>query len=81
MAQMIIRNLDDEIKRRLKRRASEHGISMEAEVRQILANALTEEKTSQPGLGSAISSRFEKIGLDQEELPELRGQAISPMDL
>ncbi|MCP4285623.1 MAG: toxin-antitoxin system, partial [Gammaproteobacteria bacterium] len=37
MAQVVVRNLDEEIKKRLKQRADEHGISMEAEIRLILA--------------------------------------------
>ena len=40
MAQVLIRDLDDEIKRKLKKRAKLHGISMEAEARLILANVL-----------------------------------------
>lgn len=32
-AQVIVRNLDDDIKQRLKKRAAAHGISMEAEIR------------------------------------------------
>lgn len=80
MAQIVVRNLDDDIKQRLKKRAATHGISMEAEVRLILANALIEEKRSILGLGSVIARRFKNRGLD-EPLPELHGQAISSMDL
>ena len=40
MAQLIVRNLDDEIVKRLKRRAVESGRSMEAEHREILRAAL-----------------------------------------
>ena len=50
-------------------------VSMEAEVRLILANVLKVEKHISPGLGSNISKRFANIGLE-EELPELRGQTI-----
>ena len=39
MAQFTVRNVEDDIKARLKRRAARHGVSMEAEVRQILRNA------------------------------------------
>jgi antitoxin FitA len=80
MAQVLVRNLDDEIKKRLKKRAVEHGISMEAEVRLILANALKPEKSLSSGLGSSISNRFIKIGLE-EQLPELHGQTTASMDL
>jgi plasmid stability protein len=80
MAQIVVRNLDDDIKQRLKKRAAKHGVSMEAEVRLILANSLKEEKRSTLGLGSAIAERFKNRGLNKP-LPELHGQSISSMDL
>ena len=43
MAQLIVRNLDDDLVARLKRRAAEHGHSAEAEHREILRQALAEE--------------------------------------
>ena len=39
MATLTIRNLDDEVVDKLKARAKEHNRSLEAEVRQILADA------------------------------------------
>lgn len=41
MANITVRNLDDEVQRRLKRRAAEQGRSMEAEARAILTAAVT----------------------------------------
>ncbi|VAW66554.1 hypothetical protein MNBD_GAMMA10-3053 [hydrothermal vent metagenome] len=41
MANLIVRNIDDEIANALKDRAHRHGISAEAEHRQILQQALT----------------------------------------
>jgi len=43
MAQLIVRNLDDELVVRLKQRAAEHGRSAEAEHREILRQVLMEE--------------------------------------
>ena len=40
MAQLIVRNLEDEVVRRLKLRAAEHGRSAESEHREILRAAL-----------------------------------------
>ena len=40
MASITIRNLDDEVKQRLRVRAAEHGNSMEQEARDILAAAV-----------------------------------------
>jgi len=41
MANLIVRNIDDEIANALKQRASLHGISAEAEHRNILKEVLT----------------------------------------
>lgn len=43
MANLSVRNLDDELVGRLKRRAARHGHSAEAEVREILRHALHSE--------------------------------------
>ena len=43
MAQLIVRNLDQELVARLKLRAAEHGRSAEAEHREILRRALAVE--------------------------------------
>ena len=80
MAQFVVRNLDDEVKAALKRRARAHGWSMEEEVRRILRRAVNEPSADATGLGTRISARFADVGLD-EPLPELRGQEIEPMAL
>jgi antitoxin FitA len=46
MASLSVRNLDDDLLRRLKRRAARHGRSAEAEVRAILSQALSGEAES-----------------------------------
>ena len=43
MAQVIVRNLDDAVKRKLQRRAARHGRSMEEEIRDILRDAVKDE--------------------------------------
>ena len=80
MAQFVVRNLDEEVKAALKRRARAHGWSMEEEVRRILRRAVNEPSADATGLGTRISARFADVGLD-EPLPELRGQEIEPMAL
>ena len=42
--QLIVRKLDEAVKRRLKRLASRNGRSMEEEVRQILRDAVMDER-------------------------------------
>lgn len=73
MAQFIVRDLEEEVKTRLKRRAAQHGCSMEEEVRHILRNAVKEQNEHLPKLGSRIAARFAKAGLSAD-LPELHGQ-------
>lgn len=80
MAQFVVRQLEEEIKARLKRRAARAGRSMEEEVRHILRNAVKRGAESAPRLGSRISARFRKAGLTAD-LPELRGQPARPADL
>lgn len=73
----MIRQLDDDLKARLQRRARQHGRSTEEEVREILRNAVRDEDQSPARLGSRIAARFTKVGLD-EPIPELRGHTVEP---
>ncbi len=78
MAQLVIRDIENEVKVRLKRRAKRHGRSMEEEVREILRNAVNEEVSSVDGLGTDIAALFASVGLDSD-IAELRGQEIKPI--
>jgi plasmid stability protein len=80
MAQFIVRQLEEEIKTRLKRRAARAGRSMEEEVRHILRNAVKQGGAAAPRLGSRIAARFSRAGFTAD-LPELRGQPVRPADL
>lgn len=73
MAQIVVRKLDEQVKRGLKRRAERHGRSMEEEVREILRNAVKDETVAQEGLGTQLAKLFAGLGFDFE-IPELRGQ-------
>ena len=77
MAQLVVRQIETEVKSRLQRRAKRHGRSMEEEVRDILRNAAKEEENPTRGLGTEIASLFKKVGLDSE-IHELRGHQIEP---
>ena len=80
MAQLVVRNLEDEVKAKLRRRAAAHGWSMEEEVRAILRDAVKEEARPKVGLGTRIAARFAVIGLRKGEgIPELRGYKIKPV--
>jgi antitoxin FitA len=79
MAQLLVRNLDDDVKARLRVLAAEHGRSMEEEVRVILRQAVIRPPRPSGGLGSEIAALFKHDGLREgEEIPELRGEFIKP---
>lgn len=62
MASITIRNLDDALKERLRRRAAQHGRSMEDETREILAIALAEGRRSESNLAESVRRRFAEVG-------------------
>lgn len=68
MAAVSIRNLDEEVKRRLHVRAARHGRSMESEIRAILTEAVSERSESE-GLMTAILDRFGAVGGVDLDLP------------
>ena len=77
MAQLVVRNLENDVKARLEWRARRHGRSTEEEVRAILRNAVKDEGTQRKPLGSRLRARFAGTGLE-DELPELRGEVARP---
>lgn len=80
MAQLVVRNLDDDVKAKLQERARQHGRSTEEEVREILRNAVRGEVKPAEPLGKRLRALFEDIGLD-EDIPEVRGHPAQPADL
>jgi plasmid stability protein len=77
MAQFVVRNLENAVKSQLQRRARSNGRSMEEEVRDILRNAVNQERVPSLGLGTEISALFTRTGL-RSDIPELRGHTILP---
>lgn len=80
MAQLIVRNLEDDIRDRIRALAELHGCSMEEEVRQILRSAVL-ASDARPAhvhpLGTRMSERFARIGLT-EDLAQLPARTIEP---
>jgi plasmid stability protein len=68
MASITIRNLDEDIKRRLRVRAAMHGRSMEEEARDILRRVIG-EATPPRNLAAAIRSRLAPADRVDLELP------------
>jgi plasmid stability protein len=65
VAQLVVRNVEDSVKKRLQRRARRNGRSMEEEVRDILRAAVNkEENKPEFGLGTEIAALFPKSGPD-----------------
>jgi plasmid stability protein len=77
MASITIRNLEDDLKRRLRVRAAEHGRSMEEEVRDILRQAVGEPSPGK-NLGRVIHRRFAAIGGVDLELPRREAMREPP---
>lgn len=61
MAALSIRNLDDDVKERLRMRAAAHGRSMESEIRAILVDAVTESH-ERTGMLVTLMDRFGDLG-------------------
>lgn len=93
MAQLIVRNLDDRVKERLRARAKRNGRSLEAEARAILGDAAAGEPeqrgrpTRKKGFGTLIHERFKRTGFTDDEYTEferhiaqLRAEPFKPVD-
>jgi len=61
MAALSIRDLDDSVREKLRRRAARNGRSMEAEIRAILTEAVVDD-APRPDLFSALTERFARLG-------------------
>ncbi|CAG9166153.1 FitA-like ribbon-helix-helix domain-containing protein [Cupriavidus pinatubonensis] len=79
MGTLTIRNVDEELKARLRIEAAQHGRSMEEEVREILRRALS-QRPSRGGLGSRVHQRFATLADPGLELPS-RSEAPRSADL
>lgn len=78
MANLTIRNLNEEVKARLRIKAAEHGRSMEEEVRHILRQAVALQDKEERGLGSRIVNRFSAVGGCELPSPERSETPRSP---
>jgi len=80
MGQILVRKVDDDLKRRLKERAERHGVSMEEEARTILRTTLLTEEPPRYGLGTEIANLFRDIPDNDQPLPEWPRQPFKPVD-
>ena len=80
MAQLIVRNIEDEVKDRLAARARQHGHSMEQEVRTILREAVDadDREANEVDMGTRLSAFFARHGFDDLEIRELKDEQARP---
>ncbi|MGB5814808.1 MAG: DNA-binding protein [Thermoanaerobaculia bacterium] len=75
MAQLIVRNLEEEVVRELKQRAARHDRSAEEEHREILRNALKTSRTRTPL--KALLLEIPNVGRDRDfERSRDRGRPV-----
>lgn len=74
MAQLIVRNIPEDVKRRLKLRARRRGRSLEAEVRDILDKASCEtgeRERDGEAFATRLAGTMRKLGIEGADLDEL----------
>jgi len=80
MAQLLVRQIDDDVKRRLQERAVRHGVSMEEEAREIIRAAVLTDAEAEFGLGNRVAALFRDVPDNDEPLPRFSRQPFKPVD-
>jgi antitoxin FitA len=78
MATITIRNLEEQLKGKLRVRAAQHGRSMEEEARHILRVALAEKTQVPTNLFEAIRRRIAPLGGVELKIPRRRSMREPP---
>ena len=78
MAALTIRNVDEEVKRRLRLQAAQHGCSMEQEVRDILLRAVLPQQ-DQVSFAQKIQKHFDSLDVDTLPIPERKITRTPPI--
>lgn len=76
MANLTIRNIDEELKTRLRVRAARNGCSMEQEVREILRSAVL-PTVSDTSFVDRIRARFAGMKVETLPVPKRRPARVS----
>lgn len=78
MATITIRNLKDEVRDALRVQAAKKGLSLEAEVREILEGAVESPKPTRADIERAVAEVQERLrAANNGELPDLVGQLLA----
>jgi plasmid stability protein len=81
VAQILVRNVEDRLKTCLQKRAKRNGHSMEAEVREILRDALKTEDRQNVGFGTASVALLSGSGFYVDgPIEEIRGMRMEIPD-
>ena len=79
MAQILVRNLEENVKRRLRRRAKANGRSMEEEARTIIREAVADNAPPKAeGLGTRLAKHFAGKVPKEFKVMEIRKRARIP---
>jgi len=78
MAQLVVRNLEEKVKRRLRQRAKSHGRSMEEEARVIIRDAVNTDAPRKEGLGTQLVKHFAGKVPKEFKIVEMRGRYRIP---
>ncbi len=81
MAQLVVRNIEESVKRRLKKRADAHGRSLEGEVREILRAVAAETRPvaktkREQGFGTRLAEIFAGKVPPEFEIPDFRSEPV-----
>ena len=77
MAELVVRDLDDDVREKLREMASAEGRSIEETARDILRDAVLGQPSASDGFGTRLAKRFSTCQLE-EDLPELPRQLLEP---
>ena len=78
MPQLLVRQIEEKVVKKLKERAGQHGVSMEEEHRRILRQALLESSKKKPSFKEFLLS-MPNVGEDEDF--ERRPQIARPIEL
>ena len=75
MGTLTIRNLDDDLKQRLRERAASHGVSMEQEARSLLLQEVAPTRKRDEDIVTVeeileFGRRLQKVDFDQKKLTD-----------
>lgn len=73
MASITIRQINDSVKERLRKRAAANGVSMEEEARKALQSWVA-QSTPRGGFGTRIRRRFAALGGLELDIPARTGR-------